>query len=102
MGAAMEEYRVREADAQRAAAAQAEAKAIFDRAEAAFKQAEAARNQEVSAAQKTAEGARAAEQQLAASATNENNTASTLSRVQQAVAGTPTSRYGYGYARGYY
>merc|ERR1712216_75440 len=75
--AAMEEYRVREAEAQRSAAAAAEAKAIFDRAEAAFKQAEAARNQEVAAAQKTAEVARAAEHQLAASATNENNTAST-------------------------
>merc|ERR1712216_502903 len=92
----------RAAEAERSAQAAAEAKAIFDRAEAAFKQAEAARNQEVAAAQKTAEVARAAEHQLAASATNENNTASTLTRVQQAVAGTPTSRYGYGYARGYY
>jgi len=77
----------------------AEAKAIFDRAEAAFKQAEQARNHEVSAAEKTAEVARAAEAALQQSATVEASTSSRLAGVHQQIATTPAPRsLGYGYA----
>jgi hypothetical protein len=97
--AALEEYRVREAEAQRTAQMAAEAKAIFDRAEAAFKQAEQARNHEVSAAEKTAEVARAAEAALQQSATVEASTSSRLAGVHQQIATTPAPRsLGYGYA----
>jgi len=90
--AAMNEYRVREAEAQMAIKIATDAKAIFDRAEAAFKQAQAVRTQEVSAAQKAAEVARAAEVQLNHSSNAEAATASTLSRVQHALGEVPEPR----------
>ena len=88
----MEEFRIREAEAQRAAQIAAEARAIYDRAEVAFKQAEAARAQEVAAAEKAAAAARTAEAQYVQSSNVEANTAATLQRVQQSIANTPVPR----------
>merc|ERR1712216_486005 len=61
---AMEEYRLRDAEAKAAAAAAADAKALFERAAEAARRAEEARNAEVAAAEKKATEARTAEQTL--------------------------------------
>merc|ERR1711998_454768 len=79
---AMEEYRLRDAEAKAAAAAAADAKALFERAAEAARRAEEARNAEVAAAEKKATEAREAEATLSQSAAAEQNTASTLSRLE--------------------
>merc|ERR1712178_464724 len=65
---AMEEYRLRDAEAKAAAAAAADAKALFERAAEAARRAEEARNAEVAAAEKKATEAREAEATLSQSA----------------------------------
>merc|ERR1719502_568291 len=79
---AMEEYRLRDAEAKAAAAAAADAKALFERAAEAARRAEEARNAEVAAAEKKAAEAREAEASLSQSAATEQNTAATLSRLE--------------------
>merc|ERR1712072_64411 len=79
---AMEEYRLRDAEAKAAAAAAADAKALFERAAEAARRAEEARNAEVAAAEKKATEAREAEATLSKSAANEQSTATTLSRLE--------------------
>merc|ERR1711998_472368 len=79
---AMEEYRLRDAEAKAAAAAAADAKSLFERAAEAARRAEEARNAEVAAAEKKATEAREAEATLSQSAAAEQNTASTLSRLE--------------------
>merc|ERR1712164_173591 len=96
---AMEEYRLRDAEAKAAAAAAADAKALFERAAEAARRAEEARNAEVAAAEKKATEAREAEATLSQSAAAEQNTAATLSRLETDAA----HRFGpvYGGYRGY-
>merc|ERR1711988_421198 len=91
---AMEEYRLRDAEAKAAAAAAADAKSLFERAAEAARRAEEARNAEVAAAEKKATEARAAESQLSQSAATEQNTAATLSRLETDAAGRFGAVYG--------
>merc|ERR1712227_412146 len=97
---AMEEYRLREAEAKAAAAAAADAKALFERAAQAAQRAEEARNAEVAAAEKKAAEARTAEQTLSQSAATEQNTAATLSRLEADAAHRFGPVYGAGYGFG--
>merc|ERR1711943_81158 len=94
---AMEEYRLRDAEAKAAAAAAADAKALFERAAEAARRAEEARNAEVAAAEKKATEAREAEATLSQSAATEQNTASTLSRLESDAA----HRFGPMYHQGF-
>merc|ERR1712205_163134 len=93
---AMEEYRLRDAEAKAAAAAAADAKALFERAAEAARRAEEARNAEVAAAEKKATEARSAESNLSQSAATEQNTAATLSRLE----GDAAYRFGPVYGAG--
>merc|ERR1712196_56428 len=97
---AMEEYRLRDAEAKAAAAAAADAKALFERAAEAARRAEEARNAEVAAAEKKATEAREAEATLSQPAAAEQNTAATLSRLESDAAHRFGPVYGAGYGFG--